>query len=124
VLVCITCRSAVEAAEGVSPSERAGSVLADAACRAANDSPDVRVQRVRCLANCGRGPSAAIRCESSWTYVFGHLSPETDGPALIEGARLLAGSTDGTMPWRERPECLKRGLIARVPPPDYVEELP
>jgi predicted metal-binding protein len=124
VLVCITCRSAADAAEGVWPTERAGSALADAACRAANDWPDIRVQRVRCLANCGRGPSAAIRSESSWTYVFGHLAPEADGPALIEGARLLAQSADGTMPWKGRPEPLKRGLIARIPPPDYVEEPP
>jgi predicted metal-binding protein len=29
------------------------------------------VQPVRCLANCTRGPSAAIRCSRSWTYVFG-----------------------------------------------------
>ena len=39
--------------------------------------------------------------------------------ALIEGARLLAGAADGMMPWRGRPEVLKRGLIARVPPIDF-----
>jgi predicted metal-binding protein len=34
----------------------------------------------------------------------------------------LAGATDGIMPWRGRPEPLKRGLIARVPPLDFAEE--
>ncbi len=41
---------------------------------------------------------------------------------LIEGARLFAHASDGLMPWRGRPEILKRGLIARVPPIDFVEE--
>jgi predicted metal-binding protein len=126
VLVCITCRTTAEAAEGMKPgswpSDRAGEALADAVVRAAASFPEVSVRRVRCLANCSRGPSAAVRCAASWTYVFGHLAPEADGPALIEGARLLAQSTDGTMPWKGRPEPLKRGLIARVPPADYVEE--
>jgi len=37
-------------------------------------------------------------------------------------ARLLAGAGDGLMPWRGRPEPLKRGLIARVPPLGFVEK--
>ena len=39
--------------------------------------------------------------------------------ALIEGARLFSHATDGVMPWRGRPEALKRGLIARTPPIDF-----
>jgi predicted metal-binding protein len=38
---------------------------------------------------------------------------------LVAGARLLAGAADGIMPWRGRPEPLKRGLIARVPPLNF-----
>jgi predicted metal-binding protein len=124
VLVCVTCRGATAADSAAPPSELPGGVLADATARAARDAEDVSVLRVRCLANCGRGPSAAIRCENSWTYVFGHLAPDADGPALIAGARLLAQSADGIMPWKGRPEPLKRGLIARVPPSSYLEEIP
>jgi predicted metal-binding protein len=40
---------------------------------------------------------------------------------LVAGARLLAGAADGIMPWRGRPEQLKRGLIARVPPLNFEE---
>jgi predicted metal-binding protein len=122
VLVCITCRGSAGAAAGSLSSDLPGGALAEATIRAAGGAADVSVKRVRCLANCGRGPSAAIRCENSWTYVFGHLTPGIDGPALIAGARLLAQSADGTMPWRGRPETLKRGLIARVPPADFLEE--
>ena len=38
------------------------------------------------------------------------------------GARLLAEAADGLMPWRGRPEPLKRGLIARMPPLDFTED--
>jgi predicted metal-binding protein len=77
---------------------------------------------VRCLGNCNRGLSAAIRRDNAWTYVFGNLDADSDGPALIAGARLFAEATDGLMPWRGRPDSLKRGLIARVPPSGFAGE--
>ena len=123
VYVCITCRRADD--PDVEP--RPGALLADATARAALGS-GVAVRRVRCLANCTRGPSAALRANggaggttNSWTYIFGGLDLAA-APALIDGARLLAGAADGIMPWRGRPEPLKRGLIARVPPLDFEEE--
>jgi predicted metal-binding protein len=62
-----------------------------------------------------------MRANGSWTYIFGGLDPGC-GEALIDGARLLAASADGLMPWRGRPEPLKRGLIARMPPLDFTED--
>jgi len=113
VYVCTTCKRA-----GEPDSEpRPGALLAAATERAAVGT-EVDVRRLRCLANCTRGPSAAMRCNGSWTYVFGGLDA-TCADALIEGARLLAGAADGILPWRGRPEILKRGLIARVPPLDF-----
>lgn len=124
VMVCITCRVATALPEALpSDAPRAGSLLADATLAAAAASA-VSVQRVRCLGNCNRGLSAAIRAPHTWSYVFGGLDPAADGPSLIIGAQLLAQSADGLMPWRERPECLKRGLIARVPPQDFLGDLP
>ena len=148
VLVCITCRDAAErlnavslaaAATGAAATDqtdapeqteapgaempRAGMILAGATAFAAAAVRGVSVQRIRCLGNCSRGPSAAIRCDNSWTYVFGGLEPDRDAGALVMGAQLLAQAADGIMPWRGRPESLKRGLIARVPPADFREEL-
>ena len=113
VYVCITCRGAAE--QNCEP--RPGALLADAVERAAAGT-EVTVRRLRCFANCSRGPSAAMRCNGSWTYVFGGLEEQNAG-ALIEGARLLANASDGILPWRGRPDILKRGLIARVPPLDF-----
>src|SRR5690242_6382049 len=114
VLVCTTCGLA-GAPAGAVP---AGLVLARSAAAYLGGARDVRVEGVRCLANCSRGPSAAIRCDGAWTYVFGPLDESRDGPALVEGARLLGTAPDGLLPWRGRPEALRRATIARLPPAD------
>jgi len=118
VLVCITCRAVTDPTNA----PRKGLTLAKATRLALGNAADVEVLRVRCLGNCNRGLSAAIRRENAWTYVFGDLDAYSDGPALIAGARLFAESADGLMPWQGRPDPLKRGLIARVPPPGYTGE--
>jgi predicted metal-binding protein len=123
VMVCITCRTAADLPASDAEAPRAGRILADATALAAATTGDIFVQGIRCLGNCTRGLSAAIRCENSWTYVFGGLDPAWDGPSLIVGAQLLAQAADGIMPWRGRPESLKRGLIARIPPSHFREEL-
>ena len=117
IYVCITCKRAADPEEGVRP----GLLLARETARAAQGS-GVTVRQVKCLANCSRSLSAAIRRDGAWTYVFGGLDEARDAEALIEGARLFARASDGLMPWRGRPEILKRGLIARVPPIDFIEE--
>jgi predicted metal-binding protein len=123
VMVCITCRAATDlVASSDVDAPQPGSALADATKIAAAGADGISVLRVRCLGNCSRGLSAAIRCENTWTYIFGGLDPQRDGPSLVMGAQLLAQATDGIMPWRGRPESLKRGLIARIPPINFREE--
>jgi len=114
VYVCITCRRP----EDPESAERPGLTLARATARAAAGT-GVAVCQVECLGNCSRSLSAAMRCDGAWTYVFGGLEAGRDAAALIEGAQLLARATDGILPWRGRPEALKKGLIARVPPLDF-----
>jgi len=121
IYVCTTCRRPDDPEDHPRP----GAALAAATIQAAENS-GVAVQPLRCLANCKRGCTAIIRRLESdvptWTYVFGHLDPATDASALVEGAKLLANSSDGLLPWRGRPEPLKRGLIARVPPLNFSEQ--
>jgi len=117
VYVCITCRRPGDPEDAPRP----GLALARATAEAA-EGTGVAVCQVECLANCSRSLSAAMRCDGAWTYVFGGLEPERDAESLIEGAQLLARAEDGLLPWRGRPEVLKRGLIARVPPLDFAKE--
>jgi len=120
IYVCVTCR----AGRPLDLVPVPGDVLADATARAAVGT-GMTVRRIRCLANCNRGLSAAVRRDGAWTYVFGHLDPANPvaaAAALVEGASLFARSPDGLMPWRGRPDALKRGLIARTPPFDFAGE--
>lgn len=116
VFVCKNCRDA----EDPSIEPRPGALLAQAASEF-DGTARIRIRAVACLANCKRGSSAAMRRRNGWSYVFGGLTPD-DAADLLTGAELLAGSADGLMPWRGRPESLKRGMIARIPPFDFTED--
>jgi predicted metal-binding protein len=118
VVVCSSCRDET----GSDAHPRAGALLGEATRLAARET-DIRVRTVECLGNCKRRLSAAILRDGCWSYVFGDLAPDS-APDLIAGARLFATSTDGLMPWRGRPDSLKRGLVARIPPLDMLKENP
>jgi predicted metal-binding protein len=116
IYVCMTCRGP----GGLERDPLPGALLAAATMEAAQGT-DIKVSPIRCLANCSRGPSAAMRANGSWTYIFGGLNPAS-APALVIGARMLAQAPDGILPWRGRPDVLKRGLVARTPPLDFNED--
>jgi predicted metal-binding protein len=117
IYVCITCRGP----DGLVRDPLPGQTLAVATVEAARGT-GIRVRPIRCLANCSRGPSAAMRANGSWTYIFGGLDAAC-APALVIGARMLAQALDGILPWRGRPDVLKRGLCARTPPLDFKEDI-
>jgi predicted metal-binding protein len=110
ILVCRTCRDS----SGSDESPRPGRILA-AATRQVAAPHDIQVAEIECLGNCKRRLSAALMKEGAWSYVFGDLTVDCAGD-LVEGARLFTAATDGLLPWRGRPESLKRGLVARIPP--------
>ena len=116
VVVCATCRDAT----GSDAHPRAGAILARNT-KAAADC-EVRVATVECLGNCKRRLSAAILREGCWSYVFGDLTTDS-GPDLVAGAKLFAESVDGLIPWRGRPDSLKRGLVSRTPPLDQLKDI-
>jgi len=116
IVVCNSCRG--ESSSDDYP--RPGSRLLENTRRAAEGS-GIAVRHVGCLGNCKRGISAAMLREGCWSYVFGGLS-EDSGEDLVAGALLFARSTDGFMPYRARPESLKRGLIARIPTIDFFKD--
>lgn len=116
ILVCSSCRDE----NGSDAHPRAGAKLAEAT-RTAAAREGITVRSVECLGNCKRRLSAAILRDGSWSYVFGDLNIAS-GDDLVSGAKLFATSTDGLIPWRGRPDSLKRGLIARIPPLDLIKE--
>jgi predicted metal-binding protein len=116
LIVCSSCRD--EAGSDDRP--RPGEGLGDTARNLARGI-GVAVRQVECLGNCKRRLSAALLRDGCWSYVFGDLTCDS-APDLIAGALLFSTSTDGLLPWRGRPDCLKRGLVARIPPLAIFEE--
>jgi predicted metal-binding protein len=112
--VCLTCRipGAEPEAEGA---PRAGRLLHDALAAAMADDPAVRVVGVECLSNCSRGCTVALSGAGRWTYVVGALDPAVSPEAVRDGALRYAAAPDGLVPWRERPEAFRKGVVARVP---------
>jgi len=109
IIVCSSCRDETGSDARPRPGERLA-----AATRSAAQNTDIRVLQVECLGNCKRRLSAALLREGCWSYVFGDLTTDS-GQDLVNGATLFATSTDGVLPWRGRPDSLKRGLVARIP---------
>jgi len=117
IVVCSSCRDET----GSDAHPRAGHVLGMATRDAASET-GIQVREVECLGNCKRRLSAALLRDGCWSYVFGDLTIDS-GPDLITGANLFAASTDGLIPWRGRPDSLKRGLVARIPPLAHLKDI-
>ena len=113
LLVCTKCKRGTDVAED---GERPGTSLFQSL--SAQTMPDgVTLTPVECLQNCDSGCSVAMRGgDLRWTYVYGNLHEASDTDLLREGIALYRDTSDGLIPWRQRPEHFKRNCIARIPP--------
>ncbi len=113
VTICTTCRAGQATdAEGPRPGLRLYEALS------AHDLPDgVRLRPVECLSACKRGCSMIVAGgPDRWTYIYGDMDPDAHVPQILDGIRAYAGTDDGLVPWRERPEVFRKQSIARIPP--------
>lgn len=117
LLVCTRCRAA-----GADPeSPRAGAALLAAARAAAADDCAIRVIGIACLSGCKRACAAAVMAPGKVGYVFGDLSADPEGAAdLLAVARAHQARADGFLPRADRPERLRAGILARLPPLDWL----
>ncbi|KMO31466.1 metal-binding protein [Methylobacterium tarhaniae] len=112
--VCTTCRAAADPADG----PRAGARLHDALSLALAARPElpVRIEPVECLSVCKRPCTVAVASPGRWTYIYGDLDPAISADIILDGIGLYAGTPDGIVPWRERPQEFRKGVVARIPP--------
>jgi predicted metal-binding protein len=110
VSVCTTCKTA-DGGTMVGPDMFA-------AVRAAlgNDDPNVVVRPVQCLSVCKRPATVAVTSPDGYTFLFGDLQAESGTAALKSFVKSYQNSGYGLVPWRERAEVLRKGMLARVPP--------
>lgn len=70
-----------------------------------------------CMAACSQGCTAALQGAGKHSYLFGGLAPDAGSvAALLAVAAEHAEPGVGLLAWDRRPERLKGGLIARLPP--------
>lgn len=110
--ICTTCRSADD-----TPEERAGAQLYRAVRDlAAERGDDVTIVPVECLSVCKRPVTFGFAAPGKWTYVYADAAPATAAATILDGAALYAAAPDGLIPWKQRPDALKKGVVSRVPP--------
>lgn len=107
LVVCTTCRIPGRDPEGT----RDGAKLS-AALTARGISHDIQ----ECFSACAKGCVVALRGAKRWTYVQGALDPDLHIEALITMTQAYQASDDGIVPWRSRPEIIRKNTIARIPP--------
>ena len=112
--VCVTCRAGENGDTSPRPGRRLYDALIDAQHRQ-DHPPSFRIIEVECLSNCDRGCSVALSGPGRWTYVYGDLDRNCVDD-VITGAERYAATSDGLVPWRERPTIFRKGVIARIPP--------
>lgn len=120
VTVCVTCRAEGEPA--LPMEARAGRRFHDALAGALDGTADVRLVPVECLSVCKRPCTLAISAPGKWTYVYGDFPADAGVGVLVDALRLYAEAPDGLIPWKLRPEALKKGVIARLPPAPHTSE--
>ena len=116
LFVCVTCRDADHSPDAPSAGARLfDAIQAEAKSAGAGDGM-VTIVPVECLSVCKRVCAVGFAAPGKWTYVYGGLPSDTAAPTVLAGARLYARAPDGLIPWKQRPDALKKGVVARVPP--------
>lgn len=117
LMICVKCSMGRPVPEGEATS---GAQLHAAVI--ARDLPEgVKVTPVECFSNCDHGCSVTFRGgPDRWTYVYGRFDPSdteaSHADVIAEGIARYHATADGLVPWRERPQHLRKNCIARIPP--------
>ncbi len=80
---------------------------------------EFEIQPVECMSACNRSCVISFAASSKYTYLFGDLSPDLPLSAIagvLECASKYYTHPQGLLPWAERPEPLKKGILAKIPP--------
>jgi predicted metal-binding protein len=117
-VICVTCRA------GDTGDERPGRLLFDAVTStiASRAVRDVNVTPVECLSVCKRPCTIALMASGKWTYVVGDLDPAVNVDDVIGMAVSYRLSDNGIVPWRERPQSFRKGIISRIPPLGFPDQ--
>lgn len=111
LFVCTTCRAGQPVVDG---QPVAGARLYSALLESPLP-PGVTIAPVECLSACSNGCVIVLSAPACWSYVYGRLSQD-DANDILAGAAAYAATSDGLVPWRERPLIFRKQSLARLPP--------
>lgn len=79
------------------------------------------IQPVDCMSACSHACAVSFAALNKYTYLFGDLPADVEtlnatSAAVLECARQYLARLDGSLLWAERPEPLKKGVLAKIPP--------
>ncbi len=80
---------------------------------------EYKVEAVDCLSGCNRACVVALAAHNKTTLMFGDLPPLQSASAILQLAEQYYASEDGIISRQERPDLLKKGILARIPPLPY-----
>ncbi|BAZ09330.1 hypothetical protein NIES4071_11380 [Calothrix sp. NIES-4071] len=118
IFVCTTCASKWE--NGTRVGESGGEKLLK---RLQDDyqnlqEQEIKIQPVECMSACNRACVICFAAQDKYTYLFGDISPDLSSKELagvFECADKYCNHPQGLLPWAERPDPLKKGVLARIP---------
>jgi predicted metal-binding protein len=77
---------------------------------------ECRIGAVECLSGCDRACVIALAAPHKATLMFGDLPPLQSASAILQLAEQYYASADGKISRQERPNILRKGILARIPP--------
>lgn len=76
---------------------------------------EYRIEAATCLSACNRRCVIALAAPDKTTLMFGDLPPLDSAADILVLAEQYHASDDGLIPRQERPDRLKKGILARIP---------
>ncbi|MEH2449092.1 MAG: DUF1636 domain-containing protein [Nostoc sp.] len=122
IFVCTICGSSDQTKQYVAKSD--GELLLERLQTLYYDwvlQDEFSIQPVKCMGVCDQACAIAFVSFNKHTYLFGDLPADAErvektATAVLECASQYHAKPDGLLPYAKRPELLRAGAIARIPP--------
>lgn len=122
VFVCTSCKRPIEG--GPEPFDTPGRDFAAALTARLGEQTNITVEPIECLAVCKRPLTIALSGEGRFMYIIGDLNPALHLDDVASASTAYAATTNGIVPWRERPQTFRKGVVARIPPLGFKQPEP
>lgn len=76
----------------------------------------IDLQPVRCMGACSRSCVVAFAAPSKLTFILGDLLPGESVPELLQFSGQYVACCDGKVAYKDRPNAVKKGIHAVLPP--------